>query len=99
MMVYVLTQEFPKEEMYGLTSPIRRALVSIPANIAEGFRCFFSKQHNPFLRMAFGSVAALETELIIAARLGFLEQSQPVLWPEKIDPLSKMLSWFVEKSP
>ena len=97
LMIYALTKEFPKEETYGLTSQIRRAAVSIPANIAEGFRRFSSKEHKRFLRIAFGSVAELETELIIAVRLGFIEQSQSAILDEKIDHLSRMLSAFIKK--
>ena len=97
LMVYAMTKEFPKEEMYGLTSQIRRASVSIPANIAEGFRRFSSKEHKQYLRIAFGSAAELETELIIAARLGFIEQNQSAILAEKIDHLSRMLSLFIKK--
>jgi four helix bundle protein len=95
--VYALTKEFPKEEIYGLASQIRRASVSIPANIAEGFRRFSSKEHKQFLRIAFGSVAELETELIIATRVGFIEQSQLAVLSEKIDHLSRMFSLFIKK--
>jgi four helix bundle protein len=97
LMVYALTKGFLKKEIYGLTSQIRRASVSIPANIAEGFRRFSSKEHKQFLRIAFGSAAELETELIIATRLGLIEQSQAVILTEKIDHLSRMLSLFIKK--
>ena len=95
--VYKLTKNFPKEEMYGLISQIRRAAVSIPANIAEGFCRFSSKEHKQFLRISQGSAAELETELIIACRLGYIRQEQLVILSDKIDHLSKMLSLVIKK--
>jgi four helix bundle protein len=67
--IYTLTEMFPKEEIYGLSSQIRRSSVSIPSNIAEG-RCRGSrKDYLQFLRIAYGSGAELETQLEIAKRL------------------------------
>ena len=70
--VYKATERFPKEEKYGLTSQIRRADVSIPANIAEGAGRHSQKEFAQFLSNAQGSASELETELIIAHRLGYL---------------------------
>jgi four helix bundle protein len=72
--VYEITKKFPKEEMYGLTSQVRRASVSIPSNIAEGFKRFHPKEHVNFLRISQGSLAELETELIIAGKLNYAPQ-------------------------
>ena len=72
--VYRGTERFPKEERYGLTSQIRRAAVSIPANIAEGAARYSSKEFAHFLSNAQGSASELETELIIARRLGYFDQ-------------------------
>ena len=70
--VYRVTQSFPKQEIYGLTSQLRRAAVSIPANIAEGQSREHIKEYLNFLSIAQGSVAELETELEIAGRLGYI---------------------------
>jgi four helix bundle protein len=73
--VYRKTESFPKEERYGLTSQIRRAAVSIPANIAEGAARFSSREFARFLSNAQGSASELETELLIAHRLGYLDET------------------------
>ena len=74
--VYVITKTFPKEEIYGLTSQMRRASVSIPSNIAEGFM----RQHKPemiqFLFISLGSCGELHTQLVIAKKLGFITDGQ-----------------------
>src|SRR5580658_250534 len=74
--IYVITQSFPKQEMYGLSSQVRRAAVSIPANIAEGHSREHTKEFRNFLSMAQGSISELETELEIATRLGYLPAEQ-----------------------
>ncbi|MDX6382757.1 MAG: hypothetical protein QOK48_330 [Blastocatellia bacterium] len=73
--VYKSTERFPKEERYGLTSQIRRAAVSIPANIAEGAGRHSKKEFAYFLSNSQGSASELETELIIAQRLGYLDET------------------------
>ncbi|MBI5421430.1 MAG: four helix bundle protein [Parcubacteria group bacterium] len=67
--LYVLTEKFPKEEMYGLTSQMRRAGVSIPSNIAEGRSRGSRKEFRQFLLVAYGSGGELETQIEIAKRL------------------------------
>lgn len=73
--VYKATERFPKEEKYGLTSQIRRAAVSVPANIAEGAGRYSQKEFAHFVSNAQGSASELETELIIAHRLGYLSEA------------------------
>lgn len=70
--VYELTSGFPKEEMFSLTSQMRRAAVSIASNIAEGCARKSDKELLNFLSIAVGSLAELETQAIIATRLGYL---------------------------
>jgi four helix bundle protein len=70
--VYKITSSFPKEELYGITSQIRRAAVSIPSNIAEGAARKSSNEFKQFLYIALSSAAELNTQLIICNNLGFL---------------------------
>jgi four helix bundle protein len=74
MEIYRATEEFPKHELYGLTSQIRRAAVSVPSNIAEGQAHFSKPEFRHFLRHARGSLAETETQLLIARRLNYLAQ-------------------------
>lgn len=71
--IYTLSQKFPREEIYGLTSQIRRSAVSIPSNIAEGRGKRSTKDFLRFLNIAYGSLAELETQLLISQNLGFVE--------------------------
>ncbi len=95
--VYSLTRRFPKEEVYGLTSQMRRAAISIPANIAEGFKRIHAKEYRQFLHITMGSAAELETELIIACRLGFINQAELDKLSENILSLSKMTSALLNR--
>jgi len=70
--VYRLTKAFPKSEIYGLTSQIQRAAVSIPANIAEGYDRNHKKEYLQFLFIARGSLGELETLLMLAKDLGYM---------------------------
>ncbi len=74
--VYRTTREFPKEELYGLVSQIRRAAVSIPSNIAEGQARLSRREFRQFLGIARGSLVELETQLLIAVNLGYIENSE-----------------------
>lgn len=69
--IYALTDQFPRTEVYGLTSQMRRAAVSVPSNIAEGQRRGTRKDYRNFLLNAFGSGAELETQIEIAKQLPF----------------------------
>ena len=72
--VYKMTESFPREEKFGLTSQIRRAAVSVPANIAEGAARQSKKEFRYFLSNAQGSVSELATEILIAWRLGYVKE-------------------------
>jgi four helix bundle protein len=78
---YQLTRSFPKEELFGLTSQIRRAATSIPANIAEGWGRQTTREFRQFLHNAQGSLRELETHLLLALRLNLAtnDQIQPLL--------------------
>src|SRR5918911_4217952 len=89
--VYQITDSFPKEEKFGLTSQIRRAAVSVPANIAEGAGRQSSKEFAHFLSNAQGSASELETELLIAQRLGFLDKPTYQRLHSDLDSIGRML--------
>jgi len=95
--IYILTEKFPKSEMYGLTSQIRRAVVSIPSNIAEGRSRGSRRDFAQFLRIALGSTAELETQLEISRRLTDTKD----LYYQEIDILisevSKILVVMIKK--
>jgi four helix bundle protein len=73
--IYALTRKFPREEIYGLTNQLRRASVSIPSNIAEGYGRGTREQYKQFLAIALGSYMELQTQLIIARKLNFVDVS------------------------
>lgn len=95
--VYRISKQFPKEEIYGLTAQIRRSAISIPSNIAEGFKRFHCKEQKQFLSVAQGSAAELETQLILSAELDFMTQQQFESINDKIDHLSRMISVAIRK--
>ena len=74
--VYKMTQTFPKEEMFGIISQMRRCSISIPSNIAEGHSRNSSGEFKQFLGIAKGSSAELETQLIIAQKLGYITNAK-----------------------
>jgi four helix bundle protein len=74
-LIYNMTKSFPKEELYGISSQLRRCAVSIPSNIAEGYMRG-SKEYIQFLKIALGSAAELETQLSLSMDLGFLEDDE-----------------------
>ncbi len=76
--IYKLTKSFPKEEVFGLTAQIRRSAVSIPSNIAEGAARSGSKEFAQFLSIARGSASELDTQLLIAADLGYIKENDPI---------------------
>ena len=71
--IYSLTAEFPKEEIYGLVSQMKRAAVSVPSNIAEGAARNSNKEFIRFLYNSLGSLAELETQLLLSRELGFVQ--------------------------
>jgi four helix bundle protein len=89
--IYQATEAFPKEERFGLTSQIRRAAVSIPANIAEGAARDSQKEFAHFLSNAQGSASELETEVLIAKRLGYLAETTYETMRFEIDGVGRMI--------
>ena len=87
--VYALTKEFPSEERFGLSSQIKRAVVSIPSNIAEGAGRKGDKEFIQFLYIAMGSLSELETQLILSDRLQFVNSIE--IYLNQIEKIKKML--------
>jgi four helix bundle protein len=90
--VYKETSVFPKEELYGLTSQIRRAAVSIPSNIAEGQARNTTGEFSQFLGISKGSLAEIDTQLEIARRLNFLSNESFQSFENEIETIGKMLN-------
>ena len=88
---YLLTARFPKDETYGMAAQIRRAAVSIPANIAEGYGRDQTGSFVQFLRIAQGSARELETHLILAERIQLVDQQAVAPLQELCERVSKML--------
>jgi len=87
--VYRVTEHFPKEEIYGLINQMRRAAVSIASNIAEGAARGSNAEFRKSLAIAQGSAAELETQVIIAGRLGFPIETEKFL--SELDEISRMI--------
>lgn len=92
--VYSLTAGFPKEKVYGLTSQIRRAVVSIPSNIAEGTGRNSDKEFQRFLEYAIGSLFELETQIILANDLNFISSEDYEKVYSDIKSLIRMIVKF-----
>ena len=83
--IYLMTQSFPKEEIFGLASQLRRASVSVPSNIAEGYARGSNKEKLHFLRISSGSISEVETQLMLSLNLGYIDQ-------KKFDELSETIT-------
>ena len=93
--VYRATARFPKEELYGLTSQIRRAAASVPANVAEGCGRGGRAELARFLVVAMGSASELEYHLLLAHDLEFLEQPEYAILQPQVIEIKRMLSSFI----
>jgi len=91
--VYVLTKSFPKDEQFSLTSQVRRCVISIPSNIAEGCGRQSNKETIHFLHIARGSLFELETQLILAEDLNYISDIDIVL--KEIERVKKLLNGFI----
>ena len=90
--VYDMLLDFPPNEQYGLSSQLRRAVVSIPSNIAEGCGRESNRELYHFLNVAFGSLAEVETQVYIAHNLGYIEDLSAI--DEKMESVQKLLAGF-----
>lgn len=97
LLTYKLTKSFPQEEIFGITSQIRRASISIPSNIAEGKGRGTNKDYAQFLHIALGSCLELETQLIIARELGFGNKNEYTNIESLLLEIQKMLTAIIIK--
>jgi four helix bundle protein len=93
--VYRVTDNFPKREVYSLTDQIRRAAVSVPSNIAEGQAHFSRAEFLHFLRHSRGSLAELETQILLAERLHYTDQAQTDASIKQIVEVGKLLNGLI----
>jgi four helix bundle protein len=93
--LYEITQHFPSKEQFGLTSQMRRASVSIPSNIAEGWGRLSRKNYIQFLRISRGSLFELETQILITKELKYIKDSEAI--KGLIIEISKMLNSLIKK--
>lgn len=89
--IYTITKQYPSDELYGLVSQIRRAATSVPVNIAEGAVRNSSKEYVRFLHISQGSLAELETFLIISKNLGYVNEEECDELSIRIEEIKKML--------
>ena len=94
--LYKTTAVFPKEEMYGLSSQMRRAAVSIPSNIAEGAARKSNKEFIQFLHIALGSTVEIETQLIISKNLKFMDDESFLELDRERDEIGRMLFGLIK---
>ena len=93
--LYDATEAFPKHEIYSLTNQMRRAAVSVPSNIAEGQAHYSNREFRHFLRHSRGSLAELETQVLIAQRRNYLSDLQAAELLKRADEVSRILSGLI----
>jgi four helix bundle protein len=95
--IYAATRTWPKEELYGLTSQVRRAASSVPANIAEGYGRETRASYEHFLRIARGSLKEVETHLLIAQRTGIASGEQLIPLLDATESIGKLLRLLLRR--
>ena len=95
--IYRVTEGFPKTEIYGLTSQMRRAVVSVPSNIAEGAARSSNREFAHFLSISGGSLSEIDTQIEIASNLGFMNLEQKQELDVKMVSISRKLSGLIKK--
>jgi len=94
--IYRITKGFPKEEKYGLTSQIRRAAVSVPSNIAEGYGRKTTQEYIRFLYVAYGSNCELETQLLLSGDLSYIDSAKLEMLLEGVGEVERMLKALIK---
>jgi len=98
IMVYKITKNFPKEEQFGLTSQLRRAVVSITSNLAEGFSRSSYKEKTQFYAVALGSLTEVQNQLLIAKDIGYLLEAEYLAIENQTTVVSKICNGLIKKS-
>mgnify|MGYP001243206484 FL=1 len=96
VLIYQKTKKFPKEEVYGFTSQLRRAIVSIPTNLAEGCGRGSDKDFAKFAQIAFGSANESEYLILLSTELGFIDKTDSDELNEKVTEIKRMLTSLIK---
>src|SRR5512133_2820738 len=94
--IYKITRTYPKDELYGITSQMRRSAISVPANIAEGASRSHNNEFKQFLYIALSSAVELETHIIISNNLGYLPSGTKNDLDQNLDSISKRLQGLIK---
>lgn len=94
--IYKVTKKFPSEEKFGLTSQIRRASVSIPSNIAEGYGRKTTQEYIYSLYVSYGSLCELETQLLLAKDLGYFSTNDHISIEKNLSEIERMLKALIK---
>jgi four helix bundle protein len=94
--IYEITERFPHKENYGLSSQMQRAAVSIPSNIAEGFVRGHTAEYRQYLRVALGSCAELDTQLVIVGERGYTSQTEILSIQNELEYESRMITNLIK---
>jgi len=94
--VYEITDSFPQKEAYGIVSQMRRSAVSVPSNIAEGFMRKHNKEYKQFLYVTLGSLAELETQVIISEQMGFITCEKSQEFQSQIEEIVRMTTGLIK---
>lgn len=95
--IYEITKDFPKSEIYILSSQIQRSAISVPSNIAEGFRRKHNKEYKQFLNISLGSCGELETQIEIAKRLKYISDEKYQELNRELEYICKMIQTLIKK--
>jgi len=95
--IYAGTKHFPKEEAFGLTAQMRRSAISIPSNIAEGSNRGTRKDYCQFLRISLGSCSELETQIMIAEKLKYMDSLKSAKLLQLLNEIMKILNTIIKK--